>query len=144
MHTCKAASKWSCSTWCVFGLTLCTPRFLIRSSRWTTPSLDKVLFFLYYVLFHLTASFHTSPRGPQSGVSVVHVTVIIFFKRDKDMDSSDSAYSPLEPRPCYCSGTLRLILTEINSAEANLSHIVYRNISCSLSHIVRVHEGPAG
>lgn len=51
------------------------------------------MFFLCYVPFRLTAPFHTIPPGPGSGDLVLHVTVIIFFNRDKDMDNSDSAYS---------------------------------------------------
>lgn len=47
------------------------------------------MFFFCYVPFHLTAPFHTFPRGPESGDVLVHVTVIIFFTRDKDMDSRD-------------------------------------------------------
>lgn len=64
------------------------------------------MFFLCYVPFHLTAPFHTIPRGPESGDRVVHVTVIIFFSRDKDTDCRDSAlilHAPL-PRLWYCAG----------------------------------------
>lgn len=49
------------------------------------------MFFSCYVPFHLTAPFHTIPRGPESGDWVVHVTVIIFSNRDKDIDCSESA-----------------------------------------------------
>lgn len=64
------------------------------------------MFFLCYVPFHLTAPFHTVPRGPESGDRLVHVTVIIFFSRDKDTDCRDSAlilHAPL-PRLWYCAG----------------------------------------
>lgn len=64
------------------------------------------MFFLCYVPFHLTAPFHTIPRGPESGDRVVHVTVIIFFSRDKDTNCRDSAlilHAPL-PRLWYCAG----------------------------------------
>ena len=55
------------------------------------------MFFLCYVPFHLTAPFHATPWGPESGDLVVHVTVIIFFNGDKDMDSSDCACSLSSP-----------------------------------------------
>ncbi len=57
------------------------------------------MFFLCYLPFHLTAPFHTIPRGTESRDMEVHVTVIIFFNRDKDMDSRDSAYSLSSPAP---------------------------------------------
>lgn len=70
------------------------------------------MFFLCYVPFHLTAPFHTIPLGPQSGDLVVHVTVIIFFNRDTDMDSRDSALVPQLsfPQLWYCLGTLVFVL----------------------------------
>lgn len=98
------------------------------------------MFFLCHVPFHLTAPFHTTPSVPASGDSVVHVTVIIFFNRDKDMDSRDSAVSPpSSPAPTLILFGDSVFFAEMNSAKAKLYPYCEQKHSHAPSHIECVH-----
>lgn len=83
------------------------------------------MFFLCHAPFHPTAPFHAiSPKG-QSLETSVHVPVIIFLNRDKDIDRGDST-ATLQPHLRYCSGTRGLFLSEQNSARVRWACIVYK------------------
>lgn len=95
---------------------------------------------LCYVPFHLTAPFHTIPCGPESGDLLVHVTVIIFFNRDKDMDSRDSAYSLSSPAPTLILfGDSVSVLDRNEFIQSRIPYCVQRH-SYAHSHIVCVHQ----
>lgn len=96
------------------------------------------MFFLCYVPFHLTAPFHTTPRGPESGDLVAHVTVIIFFNGDKDMDSRDSDYSLSSPAPMFGDSVSLLDRNEFIQSKVG-PYCVQRH-PYTQSHIECVHQ----
>lgn len=95
---------------------------------------------LCHVPFHLTAPFHKIPCGPESGELVVHVTVIIFFNRDKDMDSRDSAYSLSSPTPTLILfGDSVSVLDRNEFIQSSIPYCIQR-YSYPHRHIVCVHQ----
>lgn len=99
------------------------------------------MFFLCYVPFHLTAPFHTIPWGPASGDLVAHVTVIIFFDGDKDMDSRDSAGSLSSPAPTpILFGDSVSVLDRNEFSHSKVSPHCVQKRSYTHSRIVCVHQ----
>lgn len=99
------------------------------------------MFFLCCVPFHLTASFHAIPRGPESGDLVVHVTVIIFFNGDKDMDSRDSAQSlSSSATTLILFGDSASVLDRNVFSQSKVgAHIVYSNILTAYVCVYQKH-----
>lgn len=89
----------------------------------TTLTRDNVLF-MSRALSSDSSLSCDSPKG-QSLETSVHVPVIIFLNRDKDIDRRDSA-AALQPHLRYCSGTRCLFLSEKNSARVRRACIVYK------------------
>ena len=75
------------------------------------------MFLLCCVPFHLTVSFPTIPRGPESGVLVLHVTVIIFLNRDTDMDSLSAKSLSYFPQLWYCWGLCVCLWNEFTQSK---------------------------